>query len=214
VYQRALDPHNPRSLAGRSRLQRWARLNKRFPDLATMTVLDLGGWPAAWDLAPVRPKHVTCVNTVDYRQEARTDISVVVADALELPDEVTNAQFDLVYSNSLIEHIGGKGQRQRFAAAVCSTGTHYWVQAPYRYFPIEPHWVFPFFQFLPLAAKATVSRHWDAGGYTSKGCPETSVELALEVELPTITDFRYLFSGSEIIVERFAGVPKSIIATA
>ncbi len=38
-----------------------------------------------------------------------------------------------------------------------------WVQTPYRYFPIEPHWIFPGFQFLPLSARTEISRRWPLG---------------------------------------------------
>jgi hypothetical protein len=178
-----------------------------------MTVLDLGGEPQAWKDAPVLPEHVVCVNLLDFTPVATDDISAVIADALDMPASVLNQKFDLVYSNSLIEHVGGAEQRRRLAAIITEVGTHHWVQAPYRYFPIEPHWVFPFFQFLPLSVKATISRHWDMGGYSSRGNKESAVDLALEVDLPSITDFRYLFPSSDIVIERLAGLPKSLIAT-
>jgi hypothetical protein len=64
-----------------------------------------------------------------------------------------------------------------------------------------------------IPSKAAISRHWDLGGYTSRGNRESAVDLALEVELPSITDFRYLFPPSDIVIERLAGLPKSLIAT-
>ena len=34
----------------------------------------------------------------------------------------------------------------------------HWVQTPYRYFPVEPHFLFPGFQFLPLTVRAVLMR--------------------------------------------------------
>jgi hypothetical protein len=73
-------------------------------------------------------------------------ISTLVGDACALPRRVTDQRFDLVYSNSVIEHVGGHARREAFAAAVRNAADRYWVQTPYRYFAIEPHWLFPGFQ--------------------------------------------------------------------
>jgi hypothetical protein len=212
AYSRVLSPYNTDSFVGKGRARRWKRFVARFPDLAEMSVLDLGGAPIAWKNALVQPAHVTCVNRQDMSQDATATISVVTSDVFALPATTLRTNYDLVYCSSLIEHVGGPGKRKELAMIIQSICTDHWVQAPYRYFPIEPHWVFPFFQFLPLQTKAAISRHWDAGGYTAKQNRESSVELALEVDLPSVTEFRYLFPASELIIERLAGLPKSLIA--
>jgi hypothetical protein len=177
-----------------------------------MSVLDLGGVPAGWAKAPVQPKSVVCVNLIDKPTCGVPGLSMVVADVFDLPSDLRSKQFDLVYCSSLIEHVGGLDRRRALASLITEMGDHHWVQAPYRYFPIEPHWLFPGFQFLPLRAKVAVSRHWNLGAYSSTKERASAVRLVLEVELPSITDFRYLFPTSEIALERVAGLPKSIIA--
>lgn len=63
--------------------------------------------------------------------------------------------FDLVYSNSVIEHVGGHARSCDFAGMVKTLARRHWgVQTPYRYFSIEPHWLFPGLQFLPQSARA------------------------------------------------------------
>ena len=42
----------------------------------------------------------------------------------------------------MLEHVGAHSQRQQLADNVHDLADRYWVQTPYRYFPIEPHWVF------------------------------------------------------------------------
>lgn len=51
--------------------------------------------------------------------------------------------FGLVYSNSLIEHLGGHARRAAFAEQVRSLAPRHWVQTPYRYSLIKPHWLVP-----------------------------------------------------------------------
>jgi hypothetical protein len=214
IYDRFLSPHNPESLVGRGRAKRWAVLTDHFPDLANMTVLDLGGIPQIWELAPVQPKQVICINLSGFPAIANSSISAIEGDVFNLPHRIAETRFDLVYCSSLIEHVGGRAMRERLANVITTQGDHHWVQAPYQYFPIEPHWVFPLFQFLPLRAKLAVGRHWAAGGYSLRGLDKRDgIEKVMEVELPTLTEFRYLFSSSEIIIERMAGLPKSLIAT-
>ena len=81
----------------------------------------------------------------------------VLGDACDLPSALRGQRFDLVFSNSVIEHVGGHSRRAAFADSVHALSDHHWVQTPYRYFPLEPHFLFPGFQFLPLRAKAEVT---------------------------------------------------------
>jgi hypothetical protein len=118
--------------------------------------------------------------------------------------------YDLVVSNSLLEHVGGHERRLRFSEAVHASAEKHWVQTPYRYFPIEPHWVFPGFQFLPTAAKKFTSRSWPLGHIQSND--ESAWADVAWVELVSITDMRGYFPTSNIWFERWAGAVKSIVA--
>jgi hypothetical protein len=178
----------------------------RFPDLEDMRVVDLGGTPTFWSAAPVKPATTVVVNLDGFR--SLEGIEVVVADACEPPDWL--ADFDLVFSNSLMEHLGGYTRRRRFADVIRSLAPRHWIQTPYRYFPVEPHWLFPGFQFMPLNARAALTRWWPLGHIHQTG-PE-AVDRALSVELIGRTEMRFLFPDSAILTERFLGLPKSLIA--
>jgi hypothetical protein len=52
VRELVSDPADAGSLSGRARERRWQELWRRFPDLAEMRVLDLGGTAHAWRCAP------------------------------------------------------------------------------------------------------------------------------------------------------------------
>ena len=197
-------------MSGRARARRWHHLIDTFPSLAEMRVLDLGGTPEAWRLAPVLPKSVTAVNLLP--QESRVEgVVAVQGDACELPDPVASDHFDLVYSNSLLEHVGGHVRRQRLADNVHSLADRHWVQTPYRYFPIEPHWLFPGMQWLPYEARVQISMHWNRGNIRTH-TREEAQEQVDEIELLGISQMRRYFPASNIWYERFAGLIKSLVA--
>ncbi|MFZ2116226.1 MAG: class I SAM-dependent methyltransferase [Pseudonocardiaceae bacterium] len=149
---------DPRSLASCARHRRGAELTRRFPSLPEMRGLDLGGTPAFWRAVPHRPAAVTTVN-LEPSDADELWIDHVVGDACEF-HVVGSPRYDLVVSNSLLEHVGGHEQRRRLAEAVHDSAPAHWVQTPYRYFPIEPRWLAPGWQFLPPAAQATILCHW------------------------------------------------------
>ncbi len=137
-------------------------------------------------------------------------ITAVQGDACDPPTVVRDAEFDLVYSNSLIEHVGGYARCRDFAAVVHAMASHHWVQTPYRYFPIEPHRLFPGLQFLPQRARAWAIRHWPLSPASPN--PEQALRDVLEVELLSKTEMKYYFPRSELLEERVLGLTKSLIA--
>lgn len=206
----ATDVNSRRSLSGRARARRWQRFGESFPSLPEMRVLDLGGTPESWQLAPVRPKSVVTVNLAAAESES-PDIIAVQGDACDLPSSIAKERFDLVYSNSLLEHVGGHVQRQRLADNIHSLADRHWVQTPYRYFPIEPHWLFPGIQWLPYEARVRVSMRWNRG-HIRTYTRETAEEQVDEIELIGISQMRRYFPSSDIWYERFAGLIKSLVA--
>src|SRR5690625_7584560 len=67
---------------------------------------------------------------------------------------------DVVYSNSLIEHVGNRKNQLLFADEVQRVGKSYWVQTPNKYCTVEPHFLFPFFQFMPEHLKKENAIRW------------------------------------------------------
>jgi hypothetical protein len=210
------DPYAPGSLAARTRARRWELLLSRFPGFADMSVLDVGGDARHWASAPLRPRRLVLLNPAEYALDDADGIESVHGDACDPPPSLADEGFDLVYSNSVIEHVGGPWRRRAFAESVHRLGDRHWVQTPYRYFPLEPHWVFPGLQFMPLAVRAAVDRVWPlrARRALPPGADRTrdSISFALDIELLSKTEMRYLFPESEIVEERVAGVTKSLIA--
>jgi hypothetical protein len=114
LTQKIVQPHNPGSLSRKARQRRWTKFEKTFPELEAMRVLDLGGTPAFWRSAPNQPHALTIVNLA--RQDVTTEnVTTVQGDACAPPTGVLRERYDLVVSNSLIEHVGGHMQRVRLA---------------------------------------------------------------------------------------------------
>ena len=188
------------------RARRWEIFSAAFPDLREAKLLDLGGSPRFWRNAPAHPAHVTSVN-LSPAQADEPWITHTVGDACEVGDLGT---FDIVFSNSLIEHVGGHERRLRLAELVVTSAPRFWVQTPYRYFPVEPHFVVPGMQFLPLGARAAIAQRWHAG---PRRIPSDQALTMVEwIDLIGIRQLRSYFPQARIEVERLGGLPKSIIA--
>ena len=88
-----------------------------FPDIDKLRVLDLGGTVQSWERASVRPLSVHCLNPYEPAVTEGTITSSPI-DVCDWPSLELAGQFDLVYSNSTIEHVGGHRRRQAFADVV------------------------------------------------------------------------------------------------
>jgi len=132
---------------------------------------------------------------------AAPNVSVGTADATRLP--YADGEFPVAFSSSVIEHVPPQAQ-QAFADEIRRVGRRYFVQTPSRYFPIEPHYQLPFFQFLPRRIRMALNRRFSLG-WQPKGEWE-------EITLLTARDLRRLFPDAEIHRERLFGLTKSLMA--
>jgi hypothetical protein len=199
------------SWGGRLRARRWDWLLRTFPDLAQMSVLDLGGHPSTWTASDLHPKHVHVVNIEDLPTDVPDWVEVDRGDACALPEHIASRRYDLVFSNSVIEHVGGHERRVRFAESVHRLAPAHWVQTPYRYFPVEPHWVAPGMQFLPVRVRATLARRWPLAGIKAENLT-VGLTSVLWTELIDRSQMSYYFPDSTIRSERIFGLTKSLIA--
>lgn len=206
---------SPTSLGEKARAKRWELTRRLFPDFDQMRVVDLGGTCDAWLRAPYRPAEVVVVNLFEPGESGADWLIPVTGDACAarevLESQLGRSDFDLVFSNAVLEHVGGHANRLRFADSVRELAPRHWVQTPYRYFPIEPHWLFPWMQHLPVAAKARVATTWKLA-HTPATALDQARESVLWTELISLTEMRVYFPESQILHERMAGLTKSLIA--
>lgn len=198
--------------ANRFRARRADELLRRFPDLRSMRVIDLGGSLTFWEnfASQERPRDLTIMNLGPVRANLSTP-TLIQGDACSADTMFEPEAFDLVVSNSVLEHVGGHHRRQQFANAVEHLATRHRIQTPNLYFPLEPHWLFPGMQFLPFDARVAVARHWHFGHVRAQSHKE-AVEEVSACELISRSQLRALFPTSEIWTERVFSLSKSLVA--
>jgi Methyltransferase domain len=191
----------------RFRRDRMATFERTFALTPRTRILDVGGTVLNWSLIGARP-NVTLLN-LPTDGEAN-----IVGDGRYLP--FRDRAFDIVFSNSVIEHIATLQDQQRFADEVRRTGRAYWVQTPDRRFPIEPHLVTPFLHWLPKRARVAIARRftfWSLMERPSRDRWEFYIRhCSEEVRLLDARQLQAMFPEAQIIRERFLGLSKSLIA--
>lgn len=190
---------------------------RKFLDLFQPTrqtrILDVGGLPRLWDGMSM-PAQTTIVNLQplpDHEKPfLKSNQTFTQGDGTKLswPDK----SFDVVFSNSVIEHLGTKENQAAFARECRRVGKTYWIQTPAREFPVEPHFLTLCLHWLPKAVQKRLLRYGSVWGWLSRPEPG-AVEAALaEVRLLTLKEFKSLFPDGQILIERWLGLPKSYIA--
>jgi len=192
------------------RMQRFVRELDIGPETR---VLDIGGTLDNWQLVPVEPRLVL-LNMPRAKAEMAGGARWVLGDGRALP--FRDGAFDVVFSNSVIEHVGGAASQQSFAREVSRVGRRYWVQTPNRWFPIEQHLMTPLVHWLPKSWQRAVVRHgtvWGALTHATVDRRDFYVEHFLrDIRLLGCREVRLLFPDASVIRERFLGITKSLIA--
>lgn len=176
-------------------------------------ILDIGGTQQFWDLmlnGHSPDMRVTLLN-IGHQTTSGPHFVSAVGDARAMP-QYGNATFDVVFSNSVIEHVGNYESQQRMADEIKRVAKRYFVQTPNKRFPLEPHFLFPFFQYLPLATRAWMVNHFDVGWYRripNRGDARAEVE---SIQLLTRKRFAALFPDATITDEKLFGMTKSFVA--
>jgi ubiquinone/menaquinone biosynthesis C-methylase UbiE len=213
MFGRLIDNRDPQSLASRLRKKRlglfWL-LVSGLPE--PVTILDIGGTEIFWQISglPLKKKlNITLLN-LERIPTSLPNISSVAGDAREI--QFPDLHFDVVFSNSVIEHVGNYSDQERMAGEVMRVGKRYFIQTPNKYFPIEPHFVFPLYQFLPNTIQVWLLQNFKLGWIKRTPDKEKARETIKSIRLLRKTEFEALFPQSKIWEEKFLGLTKSFIA--
>ncbi len=185
------------------RTKRMNTFERRFKPTSDTCILDVGGTPFNWTLIKKGPA-IYFMNLVAPEGDATGNW--IVADARALPFK--DKSFDIVYSNSLIEHLGDFNSQRFFADEVRRVGQTYHVQTPNKWFPVETHLVTLFVHWLPNRIQ---KRLWRWLSLRVLLAPRESLAFMENLRLLTEKDMRRLFPDAEVWLERFSGLCKSII---
>lgn len=180
-------------------------------------ILDLGGTETYWLIGEEfirRNRHrlrFTMVNTEPVQTE-QTDLFDFVQGSATDRSLFSGRHFDLVHSNSVIEHVGGWRDFEDFAYNTRRLAPRYYVQTPNYWFAYEPHFRFPGFQYLPKRVRAALIMRFRLGFFSRIGTLEEATDIIEHHRLLSTGEMRRLFPDARVIHEKVAGLNKSIIA--
>ena len=195
------------------RRKRMERFLREFGVAPQTTILDVGGIADYWAELPHAPR-VTLLNMPRTKNEIGAAQSWVAGDGRMLP--FRDGAFDIVFSNSVIEHVGDAASQRQFAQEVARVGRAYWVQTPNRWFPVESHLLTPFIHWLPLSWQRAIVPRFTVWSVFTRVAPDRR-EFFLrhylsDIRLLDSRELGSLFPGARIVRERAGGLTKSLIA--
>jgi hypothetical protein len=206
--------HNPNSLSNRMRTRRFRifeSLVKTAP--RPLRILDVGGTNLFWEQrgwADRDDAQITLLN-LSLEEKRHRNIVSITGDATDL-SQFGDGSFDVVFSNSVIEHLFTFENQRRMAAEIRRVARAFWVQTPNFWFPMEPHFHVPGWQWMPVGARVAMLRRWKCGWIGPCPDPAKALERVNEVRLMTSRELKELFPGAQLKAERFGGLVKSWIA--
>jgi SAM-dependent methyltransferase len=175
-------------------------------------ILDVGGTVVFWERAGYAGHdgiEIVLLNLTE-QESPYPNITATIGDATDLSryaDEV----FDVVVSNSVIEHLPTPALQARMASEVRRVAKRVYLQTPNRYFPLEPHFLFPFFGVLPMRVRALLLQHMDLGWFKRRPDAQEALAEVRSVRLMTGSELRRLFPTARLERERILFVTKSFI---
>ncbi len=186
---------------------------REFSIGAQTRILDVGGTAETWS-AGAKAK-ITLLNMPRASSEALAPgFTMVYADGCRLP--FRDRSFDIVFSNSVIEHVGAGELQAQFAAEVARVGKAFWVQTPNRYFPVETHLLTPLVHLLPRNLRAWIVLRFTIWALIRRPAPDEKRwyldHFLNDIRLCSCGDLRRMFPGASIRRERFFLLTKSLIA--
>lgn len=207
---------NPKSLSTKLRRKRFKLFVYQIDNLSKklnrpLRILDVGGTENFWEMMNFSSTehHITILNLNNQFTKYKNFISVV-GDA-RFMNKFAKDQFDFIFSNSVIEHLGSYDNQILMANEIQRISKNYYLQTPSYYFPIEPHFLFPFFHWLPRKIRIFLVMNFSLGWFDRKKNRNEAEKLVDEIRLLKLFELKNLFPDAKIIKERFLGLTKSYI---
>lgn len=217
------DPDDPNSLSSKARARRCQLFVERVQrtGLSRASVLDIGGTVEYWRMNAryipqglIRRVEVVNLPPVKESSEVINGIEVVAYPGNALDQgSLRQAHYDLVFSNSVIEHVGNLRAQQHMANIVKNIGSYYFVQTPAKSFPLEPHFYVPFFPYMPLSWRTYLHNRFPLG-FMGQNRDWLGARIACEeTRLLTYAEVAAIFAEGKVLKERILGLCKSYMVT-
>ena len=213
IVKNIADNKNKESLSHQYRTKRFELFKTLLNGLPKpVSILDIGGTVEFWKAmcfedAAVR---ITLLN-LEPAPKVDPPFYTIQGNATNLSG-IADGSYDIVFSNSVIEHLFTWENQQKMAAEVHRVGKNHFIQTPNYWFPIEPHWVFPFFQYFPKFLRQWLTQHFHLGHIGKASNSAAAKRQVEEIRLLTKAEMKQLFPHSTLYKEQFKGLNKSFTA--
>ena len=147
-----------------ARRQMYSLFCRELAPTSATTILDIGvstvDGPEANALEKLYPypNMITCAGLDDGAEVRRTlpEVNYVqIAPGEKLP--FGDKQFDIAYSNAVLEHVGGPEARAAFMTDAMRVARAVFFAVPNRWFPVEHHTGLPFLHYSPALFRRVLS---------------------------------------------------------
>jgi len=214
--KRLVDNTNSHSYAARARQERFRFFHSLQASLPRpYHILDVGGTQRFWEVAGFVDEPGVSITIYNLKppQIDRPGFHARWGDACDMV-AFADGQFDVIFSNSVIEHVGTFDQQRRMADEVRRVGRRYFVQTPNYYFPLEPHFLVPGFQWLPVETRAWLLHHFNLGWFKRRATIEEARHEVGTIRLLRRKELVALFPEAELYYEKALGLVKSFVVYA
>lgn len=187
-------------------------INKNFPAGMTVHILDVGGTAYFWEDKNILLEGRVKVTLLNLEAESNLPYGIksIAGDATDL-SQFEDAHFDLVFSNSVIEHLYTWKNQKQMAKECMRVGKKYFIQTPNKHFPVEAHYAIPLIQYAPkkltymVLTKTKISR-------LRKWSERDAQQYLDEIRLINEKEMKKLFPNASIYKEKWLGMTKSFTA--
>jgi len=199
ILKKLIDINDPDSITTKVRQENF-KIFKSFVSLYNkpVKILDLGGTQEYWKMMEYTDPNliqVTLINLDDIKVTL-PNFNFIKIDVLDIKD----IDCDIIFSHSMIEHLDNK---EKFAKIIKDSGKSYFIQTPNKYFPIEPHFLIPLFQFFPKWLK-----FWCTKIFRKELLPEVE-----SINLLSNGDLKKLFPDATISSVKIFGLTQSFVVS-
>lgn len=209
------------SIGSRLRAKRIAPLlemiREVFSQHGHVSIIDVGGTKQYWHIVPEgfmqrHNVHITIINLSSISMPSSCSrFTFRPGDGCSLKD-FGDGSFHIAHSNSVLEHVGDWSRMIAFARELSRLAENYFVQTPNYWFPIEPHFMTPFFHWLPRPTRIWLISHFNLGNWSKAQSVDEAVRAVESARLLNRRMFQSLFADASVLTEKFCGLPKSFIA--
>ena len=212
-----VDPNKKDSFSNNLRRKRFELFLSLIKNMLTpIKILDVGGTEIFWENmnfgvsgSDEKNVEITLLN-IELIGVKRPNFRSLLGDARNM-DCFKDNEFDMVFSNSVIEHVGNFSDQKRMADEIKRVGKRYYIQTPNYHFPIEPHFLFPFFQFLPLSVRAGLINNFNLGNTNRIPDKKEAFSYVQNLQLLSYKKLSVLFPEANLHREKFMGMTKSFV---